>query len=289
LFFQQGQLSKIIKIYHSPDADDAFMFYGLSCGQVSYPGFDFQHELCDIQTLNERAIRAEIDCTAVSVHAYAFLSDKYLILPSGASMGGADYGPKLVAAKALNLKGDGVLTIASPGSYTSAALSLGIYLREQGINAEIVNLHFEDVIPAVKSGEVDAGVIIHEGQLTHTKDGLTCLVDFGNWWWQKHALPLPLGINVVKRELGPEAIKAVQSVLKGSIEYALKHRDSALDYALSYGRGITRADADRFVGMYVNDYTIDLGQAGMESIKKFLALGSQYKLIKKTIAHFADV
>jgi 1,4-dihydroxy-6-naphthoate synthase len=262
-----------ITIYHSPDADDAFMFYGLVSGAVSYPGFTFHHDLADIESLNQKALRGELDVTAVSVHAFSKLHEHYSILSAGASMGGENYGPRLIAKSAINLN-DGVhRRLAIPGPMTSANLALSLYLHQHGIEAELVPVHFDQVFAAVASGEVDAGVVIHEGQLTLEREGFALVLDLGKWWWEKHQLPLPLGINVVKRSLGAEALKAIGVVLKGSIVYSLEHRAQALDYALSYGRGLSRADADTFVGMYVNEYTVDLTDKGRKSIALFLEEG----------------
>jgi 1,4-dihydroxy-6-naphthoate synthase len=278
---------KPITIYHSPDADDAFMFYGLSCGAIKDARYEIRHELSDIESLNQRTRRGELDVTAVSVHAFSHLKDQYHILRCGASMGERDYGPRLIARKLFD-PSDGVArTIAIPGDLTSAALSLRIYLAEAGITARIETLHFEAVQRAVQSGEVDAGVIIHEGQITHQREGLVTVKDFGQWWWEKHRLPLPLGVNVVRASLGVEAIKAVSTLLRSSIEYSLSHRQEALQYALSYGRGLSLADADTFVGMYVNDRTLDLGEVGMRSIQTFLDEGARHGLCPKCHAVFA--
>ncbi|NDC37098.1 MAG: ABC transporter substrate-binding protein [Proteobacteria bacterium] len=279
--------SRRVTIYHSPDADDAFMFYGLTTGKVTYPGYEFAHALKDIESLNQMARRGEIDCTAVSVHAYAYLSDKYVILRSGASMGGADYGPRLISNATFDLKDGTCRRLAIPGELTSAALALRIYLAQNNISAELVNLHFEAVQDAVKRGEVDAGVIIHEGQITHEREGLVTILDLGKWWWESQNLPLPLGVNIVHRNLGAEGISATATVLKGTIEYSLAHRQEALAYAMSYGRGISLEEADKFVGWYVNDLTVDLGERGIRSIRLFLSLGAQLGIIPEVEATFA--
>lgn len=272
---------KEITIYHSPDADDAFMFYGLVSGAITYPGFTFRHDLADIESLNQRALRGELDVTAVSVHAFSKLHTQYMILSAGASMGGENYGPRLVAKLPVDLK-DGVRRkLAIPGVMTSASLALQLYLHQHKIEADLVPIDFDRVFEVVASGEVDAGVVIHEGQLTLEKEGFTLVLDLGKWWWEKHQLPLPLGINIVKRSLGAEALKAVGVVLKGSIVYSLEHRSEALDYALSYGRGLSRVDADTFVGMYVNDYTVDLTDRGRRSIALFLEEGFMAGVLKE--------
>ncbi len=270
-----------IVIYHSPDADDAFMFYGLTSGAVHNPDFTFKHELCDIETLNQRTLRGELDVTAVSVHAYPYLKGQYVILNCGASMGGADYGPRLIAKKAFDLN-DGIKRkIAIPGQYTSATLALRLYLHEEQIEAELVNLNFDEVQQAVQAGAVDAGVIIHEGQITHQKEGLKTILDLGHWWWEKHSLPLPLGVNVARLSMGANALEAAKAALLSSITYSLDHRKEALDYALSYGRGITKEEADVFVGMYVNEKTLELGDDGRASIELFLAKAEEYEMIPK--------
>ncbi|MCB0329448.1 MAG: hypothetical protein KDD70_07290 [Bdellovibrionales bacterium] len=270
-----------ITIYHSPDADDAFMFYGLTSGAVSDDKYAFDHDLSDIETLNQRAIRGEIDVTAVSVHAFAYLKNQYAILTCGASMGGKDYGPRLVTSS--DKRGEMTLanlkTIAIPGKHTSAALSLQLALREQGLEPELKIYDFKAVCDAVTSGAVDAGVIIHEGQLTYEEDGLNLLLDLGDWWFQKTHLPLPLGINIARKSLGDSALKASAQALYNSIDYSLKHREQALDYAMTYARGISREDADTFVGMYVNELTLDLGTDGKKSISLFLEEAAEYGLI----------
>ena len=262
---------KEITIYHSPDADDAFMFYGLSSGAITHPDYLFKHELCDIQSLNDRSVKGEIDCTAVSVHAFPYLNDQYTILACGASMGGAEYGPRLIANKQLNLTD--IKTIALPGALTSATLAMRLYLKEAGIEADCRQTDFDKVQDLVASGKVDAGLIIHEGQVTSQNDGFTILLDLGKWWWDSTNLPLPLGINVVKKDLGEEAIAATAQVLKASIAYGLEHRKEALEYALQYGRGLSNKDADTFVAMYVNEWTLDMGKKGRESLKLFLKKG----------------
>lgn len=255
------------------------MFYGIVSGAVSTPKYDFQHELCDIETLNHRAVRGEVDVTAISVHAYPYLRDAYSILRCGASMGEQDYGPRIVAREPINFAKGEAHVIAIPGDLTSTTLALRLYLKEQGLEAELVAMPFDHIQEAVKSGDVDAGAIIHEGQITHQREGLFTVLDLGAWWWQRETLPLPLGVNVVKRSLGEEVALAVKDVLKRSIEHALANRQDALTYALSYGRGLSRADADKFVGMYVNHRTLELGTAGESSICKFLKCAEEQQFI----------
>jgi len=274
---------KEITIYHSPDADDAFMFYGLTSGAIDIPGYTFKHELCDIESLNNRTIAGELDVTAVSVHAYAYLKDQYAITSCGASMGGKDYGPRLVSKAPLKLS-DGK-KVALPGKFTSATLAMQIYAREHELNLDFIQCDFDSIVELVQSGEVDAGLLIHEGQITHEREGLHCIVDLGEWWWEKGNLPLPLGVNVVKRALGDKTMQAAASALRQSIEYSLEHREKALEYALSYGRGISQDEADKFVGWYVNERTLDIGEDGRKSIQEFLRLGTEYGFIP----HHVDV
>jgi 1,4-dihydroxy-6-naphthoate synthase len=280
-------MDQTITIYHSPDADDAFMFYGLTSGAIQYPGFQFKHALSDIESLNQRTRRGELDVTAVSVHAYAYLASDYLIMTSGASMGGKDYGPRIIAKEGATLPKSNIGKIAIPGELTSATLALQLFMREKGLTGTLVNMNFEKVQNAIKSGEVDFGVIIHEGQITHQREGLTTVADLGKWWWERTSgLPLPLGVNVIRRSLGAAAIKAASTVLHGTIEYSLNHRDEALDYALSYGRGISKKEADVFVGMYVNERTLDIGEDGRRSIARFLTEGAQHGFIPEVAPEF---
>lgn len=277
-----------ITIYHSPDADDAFMFYGMVSGAVNVAGYTFAHELCDIETLNHRARRGELEVTAVSVHAFAYLADRFSIMEYGASMGGRDYGPKLITTKSITLSESSAPTIAIPGELTSAALALRLYLRQKRFNAELVSIPFDKVQDAVRSGEVDAGILIHEGQLTYEREGFRCLVDLGSWWWERHALPLPLGVNIVAKKLGLPAMRAAATALHQSIEYSLAHRTEALQYALSYGRGITFEEADRFVGMYVNNYTRQIGSDGRRSIELFLKEGAEAGFVPAVPVQFIE-
>ena len=191
------------------------MFYGLTSGAVKYPGYEFEHDLCDLESLNHRALKGEVEVTAVSVHAYAHLKEQYVVLQCGASMGGEDYGPRLVALEKFDIADRTELSIAIPGELTSAALALRMYLHENNIDAELVNEDFDKVQDLVKDGTVDAGVIIHEGQITHPKQGFEMILDLGVWWWEKTGLPMPLGVNVVRKDLGTEGVKAVGTVLKG--------------------------------------------------------------------------
>jgi len=265
---------QLIRVGHSPDPDDAFMFYGLAKGQIDTGDYEFTHELIDIETLNRRAFKAELELTAVSIHAYAFLHDQYVLCACGASMGDG-YGPMIVAREAMSLDRLREKTIAVPGKLTSAYLALRLCL---GTDFNSVEVPFDEIIPAVAAGEyagqaIDAGLIIHEGQLTYGDHKLLLIVDLGRWWKERTGLPLPLGANAVRKNLGPETIREVERLLKASIEYGLAHREDALRYALQYGRDLNNEQADQFVGMYVNDWTIDFGSRGRQAVAEFLAQG----------------
>lgn len=255
-----------MRLGHSPDSDDAFMFYGLAEGKVPTEGFRFEHILRDIQTLNEWAREGRLEITAISVHAYAYVADKYAILTHGASMGD-NYGPMVVTREpviAEDLRGK---RIAVPGTMTSAFLALRLFLGD----FEYDVVPFDQIMEAVRDGKAEAGLLIHEGQLTHTQFGLHKVVDLGEWWFQETGgLPLPLGVNAVRRDLGDETMAALSRVLKASIVYGLDHRQEALAHAMRYARGLETPTADKFVGMYVNNWTIDMGPRGQESIRLFL-------------------
>src|SRR5215468_120201 len=241
--------TQLITVGHSPDPDDAFMFYALAHDKLDTGGLRFRHELQDIETLNRRALRGELDVTAVSLHAYAFLLDKYALLPSGCSMGDR-YGPMVVARRPMTVNDLKSVHIAVPGTLTTAFLTLRLLLPG-GFAYEVVP--FDQILGAVERGQFDAGLIIHEGQLTFQNQGLQLVVDLGVWWMEKTGLPLPLGGNVVRRDLGPETMRQISRLLKESIRYSLAHRDEALEYALRYARDMTKDLADKFVAMYVND------------------------------------
>lgn len=257
---------RVITVGHSPDPDDAFMFYALAHDKLDTGGLEFRHELQDIETLNRRALKGELDVTAVSIHAYAFLLDKYALLPSGCSMGDR-YGPMVVARQRLSLDELKKARIAVPGTMTTAFLTLRLLLPE-GFAYEVVP--FDQILDAVASGKFDAGLIIHEGQLTFQNQGLHLIVDLGVWWQEKTGLPLPLGGNVVRRDLGPALMQQISRLLKESIRYGLNHRQDALTYALKYARDMNRGLADQFVGMYVNDWTLDYGPRGRAAVTKLL-------------------
>lgn len=273
-----------IHLAHSPDSDDAFMFYALASGKIETDGISYVHELQDIESLNQRARRAELEVTAVSIHAYAYLSDAYALLPHGASMGDR-YGPKLVARAPMTREETIGKRIAIPGPLTSAYLALRLYQPD----FIPVPTHFDKIEQAVLGGDVDAGLLIHEGQLTYADDGLHLVEDMGEWWFQETGLPLPLGGNIVRKDLGPELIAKVSRHLKQSIAYGLDNRKAALDHSMTYARGLERAKADEFVGMYVNDWTLDYGPRGREAVKLLLDRGVKAGIITRDVqVEFAD-
>lgn len=264
-----------ISIAHSPDSDDAFMFYGLATNKVRVPGYKFTHTLTDIETLNQRAINeAFYDVTAISFHAYPYLQDNYALMACGGSVG-EGYGPMIVAPRRLTTEDLKKIRIAVPGTLTTAFLTLKLYLPE----VETVVVPFDKIIPAVVAGEYEAGLIIHEGQLTYAKDGLTKIIDLGQWWREQTGLPLPLGGNAIKRSLGPDAMKITTDALRDSIQHALTHRDEALSYAMQFARDLDTSLANRFVGMYVNERTLNYGDDGREAIRKLLAMGHERGII----------
>jgi 1,4-dihydroxy-6-naphthoate synthase len=283
----------VIRVGHSPDPDDAFMFYALTHDKLDTGNLVFRHELQDIETLNRRALRGELEVSAVSIHAYAYLLDKYALLPSGCSMGDR-YGPMIVAREPMAVADLAGKTIAVPGKLTTAFLTFQLLLHEAGLlhgpaAPRIVVLPFDQILQATSSGQCDAGLIIHEGQLTFQNLGLHLVVDLGVWWQAKTELPLPLGGNVVRRDLGSEVIRQISRLLRESIRYALDHRAEALDYALQYGRDLDRTLADRFVGMYVNDWTLDYGPRGREAVRRLLAEGHRAGVIPEPVhVEFAD-
>ncbi|HEY5087276.1 MAG TPA: MqnA/MqnD/SBP family protein [Gemmatimonadaceae bacterium] len=267
-----------IHLAHSPDSDDAFMFYALASGKIDTDGISYVHELQDIESLNQRARRAELEVTAVSIHAYAYLSDSYALLPHGASMGDR-YGPKLVARSPMSREQTVGKRIAIPGPLTSAYLALRLY-QPDFIS---VPTHFDQIEQRVQSGDVDAGLLIHEGQLTYADDGLHLVEDMGEWWFQETGLPLPLGGNIVRKDLGPDLIGKISRHLKASISYGLNNRGAALDHSMTYARGLEREKADEFVGMYVNDWTLDYGPRGREAVKLLLDRGVKAGIITRDV------
>ena len=265
-----------ITIAHSPDSDDAFMFYGLATNKVQVPGLRFTHTLSDIQSLNQKAIEGDgvYDVTAISFHAYPYLQEKYALMTCGGSVG-EGYGPMVVAPRAYSLDEITNQKIAIPGKLTTAYLALKLFAP--GIETEVVP--FDQIIPSVLDGKYEAGLIIHEGQLTYDRSGLHRIVDLGKWWAQTTGLPLPLGGNAIRRSLGPELISIVSTALRDSIQYALDHRDEALAYAMQFARDLDPQLADRFVGMYVNERTLDYGPDGREAVRRLLDMGYQAGII----------
>ena len=264
-----------IHIAHSPDSDDAFMFYGLATNKVRVPGYRFHHTLTDIETLNHKAMTEQTyDVTAVSFHAYPYIQDNYAIMACGGSMG-ENYGPMVVSSKPYTTDEMRHLRIAVPGTLTSAYLALKLYAPE----IETATVPFDKIIPAIQAGEFDAGLIIHEGQLTYARDGLRKILDLGVWWRELTGLPLPLGGNAIRRSLGGDAQLITTNALRDSIQHALDHREAALEYAMQFARDLDSASANRFVGMYVNERTLNYGDDGREAIRKFLEMGYERGII----------
>jgi 1,4-dihydroxy-6-naphthoate synthase len=264
-----------IKIAHSPDSDDAFMFYGLATNKIRVPGYKFTHTLTDIEALNHRARTDQFyDVTAISFHAYPYVQEHYTIMSCGGSMGDS-YGPMIVAPKKYTLDEVKKLRIAVPGTLTTAYLTLKLFAPD----VETVTVPFDKIIPAVVSGEFDAGLIIHEGQLTYAHDGLKKIIDLGVWWHEQTGLPLPLGGNAIRRSLGPDVQRITQTALRDSIQHALDNRDAALDYAMQFARDLDPSLANRFVGMYVNERTLDYGEDGRIAIRKILDMGYERGII----------
>jgi 1,4-dihydroxy-6-naphthoate synthase len=274
----------VVHLAHSPDSDDAFMFYALAEGKVDAEDVRYVHELQDIETLNQRALRAELEVTAVSIHAYAYLSDRYALLPHGASMGDR-YGPRLVTRTPMRKKDIRGKRIAVPGPLTSAYLALRLYEPD----FDPVFTPFDEIDLSVLHGDVDAGLLIHEGQLTYITQGLHLVADMGEWWFSETGLPLPLGGNVIRKDLSDALKRKVSRHLRDSIAYGLTHRANALDHAMRYARGLERQDADTFVSMYVNEWTLDYGERGREAIRLFLQRGVESGIIPHQVTiEFAD-
>jgi 1,4-dihydroxy-6-naphthoate synthase len=264
-----------IRVGHSPDSDDAFMFYALTHDKLDTGGLRFVHQLEDIETLNQRALKGELEVSAVSIHAFAYLADRYALLASGSSMGD-QYGPTLVTRVPMTLDDLRGRTIAIPGKLTTAYLTMQLCL---GKDVPTVVMPFDQILPAVAEGRVDAGLLIHEGQLYYEERGLHKVVDLGQWWHGQTGLPLPLGGNVVRKDLGEAMVARIARLLKESIRYALDHREEALEYALRYARDLEPALADRFVGMYVNDWTLDYGPRGREAVRTLLRRAAEAGLV----------
>ena len=272
-------MSTVLTLAHSPDADDAFMFYALAKRRVETGGLRFQHVLADIETLNQSALRSVYDVTAISFHAYAYLYQNYALLRCGSSFG-EGYGPLVVAREALKATELAGKRIAIPGKMTSAYLLLRLFAGE----VETVALPFDQIPEAVASGQADAGLLIHEGQLTYGESGLHPVVDLGAWWKEQHNLPVPLGGLAVRRAIETERVRAIAAAVEASIRFALEHRADALAHALQYGRGMSTSLGDRFVGMYVNELTLDCGARGLKSIQLLLDLAFEARLIPDRVS-----
>jgi len=272
---------RTLTLGHSPDPDDAFMFYGLAKELIPTHGFRFEHILQDIQTLNEWATRGELDISAISVHAYAHVSDQYALLPSGASMGDG-YGPMLVSKQRFSKEEILGKKIAVPGTMTSAFLALQLWLGKPAKEFNHIVVPFDQIFQAVRSGQADVGLIIHEGQLTYQNEGLQVCEDLGVWWGRENdGLPLPLGGNVIHKRFEPPVRKTISDILTASIRFSLDHRPEAVQHALQYARDMGRELADKFVGMYVNHWTLDYGEKGRESIRRFLGRAHKAGLIPR--------
>ena len=263
-----------ITVAHSPDSDDAFMFYGLATHKVRTPGLRFTHTLCDIEALNQKAREGVYDVTAISFHAYPYIQDKYALMSCGGSVG-EGYGPMIVSPRAFTADEVKTKLIAVPGTLTTAYLALNLFAP--GIQTEVVP--FDQIIPQLLEGKYEAGLIIHEGQLTYDKSGLHRIVDLGRWWQKVTGLPLPLGGNAIRRALGPPLMTSVTQALRDSIQYALDHREEALAYAMQFARDLDSPTADKFVGMYVNERTLDYGPDGREAVRRLLDMGHKAGII----------
>jgi 1,4-dihydroxy-6-naphthoate synthase len=263
-----------INVAHSPDSDDAFMFYGLATHKVRTPGLRFTHTLCDIETLNQKAREGVYDVTAISFHAYPYVQDKYALMGCGGSVG-EGYGPMIVSPRPFTPSEVKTKKIAVPGTLTTAYLALQLFAP--GVETEVVP--FDQIIPQVLEGKYEAGLIIHEGQLTYDRAGLHRIVDLGRWWQKITGLPLPLGGNAIRRALGPELMAAASTALRESIQYGLDHREEALAYAMQFARDLDTQSADKFVGMYVNERTLDYGSDGREAVRRLLDMGHKAGII----------
>jgi 1,4-dihydroxy-6-naphthoate synthase len=286
--------STVFTLGHSPDPDDAFMFYAMAANKIDLRGYRFEHRLEDIQTLNERALRGELHISAISIHAFAYVSERYALLPCGASMGDG-YGPMVVAQNTNGLAADAPdaeirawlrnRTIAIPGRMTSAYLALQLYLGE----FDHVVIPFDQIFDAVKTGRAAAGLIIHEGQLTYSRSGFTKIVDLGEWWKRETSLPLPLGGNVLRKDIDPAVQRDLLEIMRESIDYGLAHRDAAVQHSMPYARDMDASLAGKFIGMYVNDYTRDYGDSGRKAVREFLQTAHRSGYIEKEpLVEFAE-
>jgi 1,4-dihydroxy-6-naphthoate synthase len=277
-------MTRTIHVGHSPDSDDAFMFHALAEGLIDTDDLTYTHQLQDIETLNRRALKGELEVTAVSIHAYAYLAEQYALLPSGSSMGDR-YGPRLVARQPASLADSSEKRIAVPGLLTTANLTLKLAVPK----FEAVVVPFDQIEEAVLSGSVDFGLLSHEGQLTYGDNGLSLIAALGEWWFDQTGLPLPLGGNVVRKDLGMPLMSKISRHLRASIDYALEHRSGALDHAMRFARGLDRSKADTFVGMYVNEWTQDYGDRGREAVRTLLERGVDAGIITQPVTvEFVD-
>ena len=275
---EKAPVPRAISVAHSPDSDDAFMFYGLATNKLETDGLKFEHTLKDIQSLNEDAKNGVYDVTAISFHAYAYVADKYALLPHGASIGDK-YGPIVVANEPRKPEDIGNMTIAIPGELTSAFLALRLYNSK----FDYIVVPFDQVIDAVKNGKADAGLLIHEGQLFYKQLGLDKVLDLGEWWHERTGLPLPMGGNAIRRDLGPDLMKQVSKHLHRSIQYSMDNREDALAYAMQFARDMSSDVADRFVAMWVNDLTLDYGERGREGVRRLLQEGYDAGIIPNKV------
>lgn len=274
-----SQVKTVINVGHSPDPDDAFMFHALANDKIETGNYEFTHTLQDIETLNHRALKGELELTAVSLHGYAYMTDKYALCACGASMGD-NYGPMVVTREPGDIESLRGKKIAIPGTLTTAFLALKLILGDDFT----YEIHpFDEILNVVEAGKVDAGLIIHEGQLTYAEQGLHLIVDVGKWWMDETGLPLPLGANAIRKDLGRQTMDEVTVLLKQSIQYGLDHRQEALEYALQFGRNLDQSKADEFVGMYVNDWTLDFGERGREAVALLLQRGHEAGIIPNPV------
>jgi 1,4-dihydroxy-6-naphthoate synthase len=272
-------MKKEIHVAHSPDSDDAFMFYALATRKIDTGELSYIHTLNDIETLNRKAMKGEYEVSAVSFHAYAYMADKYALLSCGASMG-KNYGPIVVSGKPVRPRSLASMTVAIPGTLTTAFLALR--LLEPAIRYKVVP--FDKILDEVRKGKCDAGLLIHEGQLTYREMGLHKVIDLGVWWLKETGLPLPLGGNVIKRDLGKRLMERIAGDIRKSIQYGLDHREEAMAYAIQFSRGLDTQRVDKFIGMYVNDLTLDYGSEGKQAVKKLLSEAHKKKIIPERVA-----
>jgi 1,4-dihydroxy-6-naphthoate synthase len=267
-----------IHVAHSPDSDDAFMFYALATRKIDTGDINYVHLLSDIETLNRKALKGEYEVSAISIHAYAYMADRYALMSCGASMG-RNYGPIVISGKPISPNALAGKTVAIPGEMTTAWLALQLF--EPKVKGEVVP--FDRILEEVQKGKYEAGLLIHEGQLTYRELGLHKVVDLGEWWLERTGLPLPLGGNVIRRDLGPELMAQICSDIKKSIQYGLDHRDEGMAYAAQFSRGLDPSQVDRFIGMYVNDLTLDYGPDGREAVALILKEAYEKKIIPKQV------